>query len=248
MHVSQPPPASHAHAPAHAPAHAVASAGSLCRPPVAASKSDFESWWKSGVLVWKLKGSFAAELSEAAFLSAVGGSGTLCVFAHSSGSATGTFKAYVFARGSGAFDGQAAVAEVSIVAAKKSVGLSCRATHGGLQSDFTSTLQVIRRHSPRSQSLFVGAPHVLCRRCWLVWACSCRHKPALKNNALHIRCECFSIILIVIMEAHAARVVAQASHAEPSNKRYRLHATAVSQPLPPLPLPQLLTYLAFPFI
>ncbi len=103
------------------------------------------------MLVWKLKGAFAAELSEAAFLSAVGASGTLCVFAHSSGSATGTFKAYVFARGSGAFDGQAAVAEVSIVAAKKSVGLSCRATHGGLQSDFTSTLQVICRHFPRSQ-------------------------------------------------------------------------------------------------
>jgi len=94
------------------------------------------------VLVWKLKGAYAAEFSEAAFLAAVSGSGTLCVFAHSSGSATGTFKAYVFARGAGSFDGQAAVAEVSVTAAKKSVGVSCRATHSGLQGDFTSTLQV----------------------------------------------------------------------------------------------------------
>jgi hypothetical protein len=139
MHVSQPPPSSQP----HAPAHAVAAAGTLCRPPSAASKADFESWWKSGVLVWKLKGAYSAEFSEATFLAAVGGSGTLCVFAHSSGSATGTFKAYVFARGSGAFEGQAAVAEVSIAAAKKAVGVSCRATHSGLQVDFTSTLQVI---------------------------------------------------------------------------------------------------------
>lgn len=93
--------------------------------------------------MWKLKGAYAEEFSEAAFLAAVGTSGTLCVFAHSSGSATGTFKAYVFARGSGAFDGQAAVAEVSIASAKKTVAVSCRATHSGLQVDFTSTLQVM---------------------------------------------------------------------------------------------------------
>ena len=113
--------------------------------------------------MWKLKGAYASEFSEAAFLSAVGASGTLCVFAHSSGSATGTFKAYVFARGSGACDGQAAVAEVSITAAKKAVGVSCRATHNGLQADFTSTLQVMHRRSLNSsfcsrvsQALLVG--------------------------------------------------------------------------------------------
>jgi hypothetical protein len=160
MHISQLPPAVQP----HAPAPAVVSSGSLCRAPNAASKADFESWWKSGVLVWKLKGAYAAEFSEAAFLSAVGASGTLCVFAHSSGSATGTFKAYVFARGSGAYDGQAAVAEVSITAAKKSVGVSCRATHSGLQGDFTSTLQVVHA----TLSLFdicLFRVDFCCRRC-----------------------------------------------------------------------------------
>ena len=113
-------------------------------------------------------------------MAAVGASGTLCVFAHSSGSATGTFKAYVFARGAGSFDGQAAVAEVSVTAAKKAVGVSCRATNSGLQGDFTSTLQV-RVPLPFSPCSPVQCSSALrsrdmcthCRRCWLALACSC---------------------------------------------------------------------------